>query len=300
MSEILNDDNKITDSDRLIHTPSSFARKNLTYAQETGVLKSLKTHSCIRENLDSYLFFMVLEGAGKVSVGGKEYDASKGDIVFLDCKKRYVHTSSENKPWKIRWVHFNGQRPMALYSLFEESNNKCPVYTPKNGLDEYIAVFDRLEESLVSSNVLAEINQSHILEELITKCLNEVSLDKLFSIDNNERKLDSDDFHTLRESVNEHVGEEDLERILSIQYGLQPDALSDLFKQKYGISLTDYILNRKVNKVKELLRFTIKRIDEIAEESGIGDESRLRQIFMESEEMSPEDYRKKWAQWIKS
>lgn len=299
MSEMIND-NKITDSDRLIHTPSSFARKNLTYAQETGVLKSLKSHSCIRENLDSYLVFMVLEGAGKVAVGGKEYDASEGDVVFLNCKKRYVHTSSENKPWKIRWVHFNGQKPNALYPLFEEANNLCPVFSPENGLKEYIEIFDKLEKSIGSSNVLTEINQSHILDELITKCLNDISADKMFSVDNSERKLDSDDFYTLRESVNEHVGEENLERILSIQYGIQPEDLSELFKEKYGISLSDYILNRKINKAKELLRFTIKSIAEIADESGIGDETKFRQIFVECEEMSPEDYRKKWAQWIKS
>lgn len=73
----------------------------------------------------------------------------------------------------------------------------------------------------------------------------------------------------------------------------------DVFFKKYGISREDYILNRKFNKAKELLRFTIKSIDEIVVESGIG-EGDLRRMLMETEKMTPEDYRKKWAQWIKS
>ena len=59
-------------------------------------------------------------------------------------------------------------------------------------------------------------------------------------------------------------------------------------------------MNRKFNKVKELLRFTIKSIDEIISEVGIEDEKALRDYFMETEEMTPEDYRRRWAQWIKS
>ena len=66
------DDGQTTKSERKIHTPSAFARKNLIFAQETGKLKSIKPHSCVRENLDSYLLFIVLEGKGKVETGGKE------------------------------------------------------------------------------------------------------------------------------------------------------------------------------------------------------------------------------------
>ena len=35
----------VTSSDRVLHTPGSFAKKNLTYVQETGVLKSFITEN---------------------------------------------------------------------------------------------------------------------------------------------------------------------------------------------------------------------------------------------------------------
>lgn len=297
MSKELMDEN-LTKSDRLIHTPSSYARKNLIFAQETGTLKSLKEHICVRENLESYLFFIVLDGCGVVSTGGKDYEAKKGDAVLLDCRKHYEHKSDVSDPWEIRWVHFNGELPERLFEVFVEGNTGSPVFTPNDNAC-YIDVLDRLNDMLAKSNVIAEINQSSLLEQLFMLCLNDVVGDRDLSFDDNT-DMDEDEFSTLRESVNEHINEGNLERILSIQYGLQENKLSELFEKKYGISLSDYILNRKLNKAKELLRFTIKSLDEIISEAGFESEDLFRKLFMESEEMSPEDYRKKWAQWIKS
>ena len=42
----------ITDSDRILHTPGEFARKNLLYVQEVGKLKSLQPHKSQRERID--------------------------------------------------------------------------------------------------------------------------------------------------------------------------------------------------------------------------------------------------------
>ena len=288
-----------TQSDRTIHTPSSYARKNLNYVQETGVLKSLKTHSCIRENLESFLFFVCVEGAGKVETGGKEYEVNAGDCVLLNCRKHYAHTSSEDKPWKIMWVHFNGKEAQCFFELFEEGNEGRPVFTPEGGIDEYVDIIENIQPLLPEKKLIKEIEASCSITSLLFSCLKDVVGDGDMTGDG-ENELDKDDFSSLREAVNEHCDEEGLERILSIQYGLQPQQLNELFKEKYGISLEEYIINRKMNKAKELLKFTIKPIQEVAEESGIRDVDMLRKLFLDLEEMSPEDYRKKWAQWIKS
>ena len=294
------DEGRTTESERKIHTPSAFARKNLIFAQETGRLKSLKPHSCVRENLDSYLVFIVLEGKGRVETGGKEYDVKAGDVVFLDCRKHYSHTSDATDPWTIKWVHFNGDIPGKLFPVFAETNKNMPVFTPSEGISKYEDIFNELRGILEETKVTSEIKQSGLLNNLLVMMIDDTSDGTALSFDDAEKNASEDDFASLRESVNDHIGEPNLERVISIQYGLQPEKLSALFEKKYGISLQDYILNRKYNKVKELLRFTIKPLDEIIAEAGIEDEKTMRDYFMETEEMSPEDYRKRWAQWIKS
>ena len=53
------------------------------------------------------------------------------------------------------------------------------------------------------------------------------------------------------------------------------------------------------NAAKELLRFSIKPIHEVIEESGIRNSDLFRRLFLDSEGMSAEEYRMKWAQWVK-
>ena len=69
------------------------------------------------------------------------------------------------------------------------------------------------------------------------------------------------------------------------------------FKDKYGIDLCDYILNRRFTCAKELLRFSVKPVKEIVSESGIMNADLFRHLFIENEGMTAEEYRKKWAQW---
>ena len=47
-------------SDRVILTPSAYARAHYLYAQEIGSLRSLKPHISSRDQIDSFLFLIVL------------------------------------------------------------------------------------------------------------------------------------------------------------------------------------------------------------------------------------------------
>ena len=49
----------VVTSDRILYTPSNFARTSLLYLQEIGSLQVHKPHSTGRSNLSSYLFFTV-------------------------------------------------------------------------------------------------------------------------------------------------------------------------------------------------------------------------------------------------
>ena len=86
---------------------------------------------------------------------------------------------------------------------------------------------------------------------------------------------------------------------MKARFGKDYDEIDAAFKDKYGIDMAAYLENRKLNKAKELLRFTIRPISEIAEDLGMSDEESFCRLFSEKEEMLPDEYRKKWAQWVK-
>ena len=51
-------------SNRILATPSAYARKHYLFVQEVGTLQSLEPHVSKRQNLNSFLFFIVMDGEG--------------------------------------------------------------------------------------------------------------------------------------------------------------------------------------------------------------------------------------------
>ena len=122
---------EVTNTRSVINTPSAFTRKNFFHIQEAGYLKSLKSHLSRRSELNSYLFFVVLSGSGEVtyreplSEGGMiSSTAHAGDCFFLDCSGEYTHISTDEDPWELLWIHFNGPEARAYYTYFRDHHNR--------------------------------------------------------------------------------------------------------------------------------------------------------------------------------
>lgn len=103
----------------------------------------------------------------------------------------------------------------------------------------------------------------------------------------------------IRDFININFAKNNLYELLTKHFRLSKEKLEELFVTNYGIELRDYIIRRRFNAAKELLRFTIDPMDLVIQKSGIGNEDLFYQLFKENEAMSPEDYRRNWAQWIK-
>lgn len=118
----------VVTSDRILYTPSNFARTSLLYLQEIGSLRVHKPHSTGRSNLSSYLFFTVTDGEGELICEGRTYSLRTGDCVFIDCRKQYAHSSSE-KLWSLSWIHFYGPNMTAIYDKYLERGGRA-VFHP--------------------------------------------------------------------------------------------------------------------------------------------------------------------------
>lgn len=138
---------EVTNTRRVINTPSAFTREHFFYIQEAGYLKSLKPHMSRRSGLQSYLFLIVLSGSGEVAYrdtakpvpatgsdmgrrsgtsaagdGGNgslaTVHAKAGDCFFLDCRNEYTHISSEDDPWELMWIIFTVRSAMPTTTIF--------------------------------------------------------------------------------------------------------------------------------------------------------------------------------------
>ncbi len=271
----------VTCSDRNLSTPSNFARNNLLYVQEVGKLQSIIPHVCRRDNVDSYLIWEVIKGKGTVVYEKQSMELHKGDCIWIDCRQAFEHISSADEPWQLAWVHFNGKNANVFYELFH-AKNKSIFFSSFDTMLIQNSIFE-IQKNIKEHS--PEIKIHGLLTQLIVNC----------TLLKNEKDIMTE----VREFININYKEQELLEMLTQRFKIKKADLEDVFEKDYGIGLRGYIMNRRLNAAKELLRFTIKSISEVIVESGVMNEDLFYQLFEENERMSPEEYRKKWAQWIK-
>ena len=126
--ELFNPQSSSVSSSRIIYTPSTFARTSLLHLQEVGSLQAVHPHISQRENLVSFLCFIVLSGEGELSYEGQTYQLHAGDCVFIDCRKAYSHSTSDDL-WSLQWCHFYAPSLPAVYEKYKERGGR-PVFHP--------------------------------------------------------------------------------------------------------------------------------------------------------------------------
>ncbi len=256
-------------------------------------MESLKPHRCIREKLDSFLFLLVLEGEGTLQVRNKEYPLKKGSIAFVDCMEHYEHISDEVNAWKLAWIHFNGNIARPYYEMFLQYNQNTNVFQAED-VEQWNGMVGQVLDYQKHKNLQADLYSAEILLKLVNEMV-------IFTAKGNvsdggkEKKLARE----VREYLNEQYAKEDVKETLEQSMGVCMEKLNTSFQTYYGIDIGDYIENRRLNAAKELLRFSVKPMESVAKESGIGDMTFMEQLFREKEGMTAEEYRAKWAQWIR-
>lgn len=89
-------------------------------------MRAVHPHISQREDLVSFLCFIVLSGEGKLSYEEQTYQLSEGDCVFIDCRKAYSHFTFDNL-WSLQWCHFYALSLPAVYEKYKECGGR-PVF----------------------------------------------------------------------------------------------------------------------------------------------------------------------------
>lgn len=75
-------------------------------------------------------------------------------------------------------------------------------------------------------------------------------------------------------------------------FGIHPNYLTRIFREKYGVSPKQYLLNLKLKKARRLLTTTGLSVSVIANSLGFDDQLAFSKIFKKDFSVSPSEYRK--------
>ena len=303
-------------SSRILYTPSPFARSSLLHLQEVGSLTAIKPHTSKREKLQSYLCFMVEDGEGELVYEGKRYELKAGDVVFIDCRKAYSHSTGNShsignshsdsagvnsckRLWSLRWCHFYGPSMSAIYAKYCERGG-LPVIRGDDmarGVDmargadvsQYAAILTDIYTLASSSDYIRDMRINGKLNDLLT-LLMESSWHREAHT-NAPKKME---ISQVKSFLDEHYKEKlSLESVAS-HFFIDKHYLARLFKEQYGVTLVTYLQQVRITHAKRMLRFTDKSIEEIGLECGIGDLNYFSRVFKKLEGISPSEFRRAW------
>lgn len=273
-------------SDRVIYTPSEFAKNSLMYLQETGELKAQSPHKKSRSGLDSYLFFIVLSGSGELQYNKNMYTLKENDCIFIDCKQPYAHITSEDL-WKLKWVHFNGQSMTDIYNKYISRGGE-PTFCLEQP-EQCVRLLDDIFDIASSDDYIRDMKINEKLSSLLTLIMSKSWNPEKVNLSPKRSELSSiktwiDMNYDIKISLDE----------LAKQFYIDKYYLSKIFKEQYGITINAYISRKRITSAKQLLRFSDKSIEQISSQIGINDANYFTRLFKKIEGITPGEYRKLW------
>ena len=92
--------------------------------------------------------------------------------------------------------------------------------------------------------------------------------------------------------LQEHLAEEVSLSVLSEEFHLNPQYISQLFKNEIGVGFLAYLTNIRMEKAKKLLLSGSLSVAEVAEQAGYGDYRVFTKVFKKFEGITPSQYRR--------
>ncbi len=275
-------------SNRIIYTPSGFARANLLHLQEVGELKALKPHISSRKDLLSFLFFIVTKGSGSLLYDGQSYCLRAGDCVFIDCRRPYAQGSSEDDLWSLQWIHFYGSSMNGIYEKYVERGGR-PVFAPKEP-----EAFCSLLGELLSTASTEDYIRDMRINEKITGLLTLIMAESWHPESGLHAGAKKKSLQYVKAYLEEHYRERITLDRLAGQFYLNKFYLARTFKEQFGSTVLGYLDQVRITRAKQLLRFSDLTVEAVGQEVGIGEPGYFSRVFKKVEGISPGEYRRMW------
>lgn len=280
-------DGELVHARRIIYTPSPFARSSLLHLQEVGSLQARQPHDSVRQGLSSYLFFMVESGSGILEYAGNQHELHAGDCVFLDCHKPYLHRTAQDL-WHLRWVHFYGPNMVPIYKKYEERGGQ-PVFHSRQP-EQYKNLLQTLYRLAASDDYVRDMQICGRLVDLLTLLMQESWHPGAARISHGKKQ----NVQVVKEYLDTHFTERITLDALAEHFYINKFYLTRVFKEQFGQSITNYLLQLRITQAKRMLRFSDHSIESVAAECGLQDANYFSRLFKKIEGITPGEYRRQW------
>lgn len=213
-------------------------------------------------------------------------------FIYLIPPFTNLHVSCDRFLVKY-YVHFNAMIPDLNMDVF--SFLQCPYELPVENRELLIAAFEILLKNVkpltLRKKTLSEIDrlEAHAAMSLLV-------MPFLRSAEKNHQLKSYDDNRIIKMQhfIETHLDCPNLLKRLAQEFQLNPNYLSNFYKEKMGLPLARYINSRRLSKAASWLAFEKTQIKEIAWRLGYNEPRSFARFFRKMTGFSPESYRQKF------
>jgi AraC-like DNA-binding protein len=240
--------------------------------------------------------------SGKIThiIDGQSYSFSRGDLIFMNYGCTHAILACDTPGSSYVNIIFSPETisesitPSNAFSLLA-----LTAFNTLSGEDAYGKLtFTGQERKLLESIILtmhAECKErSRGWEDIIMSYFN-VILTYMLRKSNSviERREMDDTWGELLEYIERNLESKLTLSGLAQKCFYNPSYFSRVFKEKFGVSLTEYIMQKRLERAAELLEDSALPIEEIGFKVGFGDRSSFYHAFVRRYGIAPQQFRKK-------
>ena len=272
----------LSGSDFYFFTPSQTARNLLFYFTSVGHFFCDFGYRVARENYGNYLLLLVKKGRLSVETGGKKYTVREKEAALIDCHLPHVYEAVGFA--EFLWIHFDGADSNRLYLEITEKIFDGPVFRP-----EHPIIIEEKLKNIISvrryEQFCSEYEDSlQIYGLLMSLCGNGMA-----ALPNGAQ--DEVRMEQVIRYIGEHLSEDLSVGVLADLAGLSESHFTRKFRQAMSSSPKEYLIRRRMNEAKHLLKTTDFPVKEIAARVGYRSESHFTNTFTAQNGLSPKRFR---------
>ena len=222
----------------------------------------------------NYTLHFVLSGEGTLEIGDRCYHLTEGDMFFIppDVQMRYY--PRENNPWEYVWFTLKGSSAVRYGGLLgfslENAAQRCPHFQ-----SVWLVLHDVFEGVLHDeSGYFGVLSGFYRIMEMCTP-------DEYPRAIHGIKKMIDGSFTLPGFSVEQ----------LCRNAGISHAHLLRLFKKAYGVTISAYILRKRIELACELLETTETSVSSIAFSCGFTDTAHFMKTFKSKTGLSATAYR---------
>lgn len=244
-----------------------------------GISYCDEKYKIFRRKSEENVIEYIISGTGTVHSGDDVFNPCKGDVYLLRRGERHLYYSDKDNPWTKVWMNFNGDLADRIIESYGLTGAIC-LHIPQ--LKERFLDMYKTATSTIGTNAICDKAAVFFLKtaQNLAKSIRKEAPDNVGAASEIKAFIDDDAAFSLT------LGE------IADKMSYSKNHVIRVFKNEYGITPYEYMLDRRFEVAESLLKNTAYSVAQISEKLGFCDPKYFSGCFSKRYGFSPLAFRK--------